>query len=156
MQIISLNENDTTASSRIFIKILFQEIVEFLGLEKTNKRLQDTTMKQYFANIMPKGNPRDTRFAINYFTSIGLGGLTYEWMPTFFFLPVTNHPPSDDLREHLKNAPKQIMNQRQADVSDSDSSSSSDSESDSDSDSDSDSSSSSGSDSSSSSDSDSD
>ena len=37
---------------------------------------------------MPRDNPRDTRFAINFFTSIGLGALT------------------EDLRAHLKNAPK--------------------------------------------------
>jgi hypothetical protein len=29
-----LNEDDTTSSSRIFIKILFQEISEYLGLPK--------------------------------------------------------------------------------------------------------------------------
>ena len=35
---IRLTEGDTTASSRIFIKILFQEIAEFLGLQKLNTR----------------------------------------------------------------------------------------------------------------------
>ena len=33
-----LNEDDTTSSSRIFIKILFQEISEFLGLPKLKVR----------------------------------------------------------------------------------------------------------------------
>jgi pre-mRNA-splicing factor CWC22 len=40
-----------------------------------------------FDGLFPKDNPRNTRFAVNYFTSIGLGGLTEE------------------LREWLKNAP---------------------------------------------------
>lgn len=38
MSPIRLTESDTTASSRIFIKILFQEIAEFLGLQKLNER----------------------------------------------------------------------------------------------------------------------
>ena len=38
MSYIRLTETDTTASSRIFIKILFQEIVEYMGLRKLNER----------------------------------------------------------------------------------------------------------------------
>lgn len=33
-----LNEEETTSSSRIFIKILFQEISEYLGLPKLKVR----------------------------------------------------------------------------------------------------------------------
>jgi pre-mRNA-splicing factor CWC22 len=33
---------------------------------------------EYFQGIMPKDMPKNTRFAINFFTSIGLGGLTDE------------------------------------------------------------------------------
>ena len=45
-------------------------------------------MAEAWEGLMPRDNPRDTRFAINFFTSIGLGALT------------------EDLRAHLKNAPK--------------------------------------------------
>ena len=41
MENIRLNEDDTTSSSRIFIKILFQELAEYLGLVKLNARLRD-------------------------------------------------------------------------------------------------------------------
>jgi len=41
MQHIHLNEDETTSSSRIFIKILFQELCEFMGLAKLNGRLKD-------------------------------------------------------------------------------------------------------------------
>lgn len=81
---IKLNEDDTTSSSRVFIKILFQELAEFMGIKKLNARLQDPTLTEYFVGIFPKENPRDSRFSINFFTAIGLGGLT------------------DDLRDHLK------------------------------------------------------
>uniref|UniRef100_A0A4W3IV19 Pre-mRNA-splicing factor CWC22 homolog n=1 Tax=Callorhinchus milii TaxID=7868 RepID=A0A4W3IV19_CALMI len=115
---IQLSEETTTSSSRIFVKILFQELCEYMGLPKLNQRLQDETLQPFFEGLFPRDNPRNTRFAINFFTSIGLGGLT------------------DELREHLKNAPKIIMTQRQ-DVESSDSSSSSSSSSSSDSSSDS-------------------
>lgn len=41
LDIIKLNESDTNSSSRIFIKILFQELAEYMGLGKLNTRLKD-------------------------------------------------------------------------------------------------------------------
>ncbi|XP_061735393.1 pre-mRNA-splicing factor CWC22 homolog isoform X2 [Nerophis ophidion] len=139
LECIKISEETTTSSSRIFVKILFQELCAYMGLPRLNQRLKDMTLQAFFEGLFPRDNPRNTRFAINFFTSIGLGGLT------------------DELREHLKNAPKMIMTQNQeVESSDSDSSSSESSSSSSDSsDSSSDSDSSSSSSSSSSSDSDS-
>ncbi|KHN16256.1 Pre-mRNA-splicing factor cwc22 [Glycine soja] len=71
---IRLTEEDTT-SSRIFIKILFQELSEHLGIQLLNERLNDPTILESFESIFPKDNPKNTRFCINFFTSIGLGGL---------------------------------------------------------------------------------
>merc|ERR1719419_1198101 len=88
LSVIKLNEDDTTSSSRIFIKILFQELAEFMGLAKLVERTRDGSMAEAWEGLLPRDNPRDTRFAINFFTSIGLGGLT------------------EDLRSHLKTAPK--------------------------------------------------
>nr|GMD92534.1 pre-mRNA-splicing factor CWC22 homolog [Ipomoea batatas] len=82
---IRLTEEDTTSSSRIFIKILFQELSEHLGIRLLNHRLSDPTMQESFDSIFPKDNPNNTRFAINFFTQIGLGGIT------------------ENLREYLKN-----------------------------------------------------
>lgn len=126
LECIVLSEETTTSSSRIFVKIFFQELSEYMGLPNLNARLKDETLQPFFEGLLPRDNPRNTRFAINFFTSIGLGGLT------------------DELREHLKNAPKMIMTQKQ-DVESSDSSSSSESDSYSDSDSSNDSSGSTGS-----------
>ncbi|NXP05624.1 CWC22 factor, partial [Thinocorus orbignyianus] len=123
LECIILSEETTTSSSRIFVKIFFQELSEYMGLPNLNARLKDETLQPFFEGLLPRDNPRNTRFAINFFTSIGLGGLT------------------DELREHLKNAPKMIMTQKQ-DVESTDSSSSSETDSSSDSDSDSSSSSS--------------
>lgn len=40
LSVIQLNEEDTTSSSRIFIKILFQELSEYMGIAKLRDRLQ--------------------------------------------------------------------------------------------------------------------
>ncbi|KAK7111884.1 pre-mRNA-splicing factor CWC22 homolog [Littorina saxatilis] len=95
MNCMKLTEEDTTSASRIFIKILFLELSEYMGLPKLNKRLRDPTLQEYFEGILPRSNPKHTRFAINFFTTIGLGGLT------------------EDLREHLKGISKQLMQQKQ-------------------------------------------
>lgn len=73
---IRLNEEDTTSSSRVFIKILFQELSEYMGLPKLNDKLKNEELLDAFAGLFPKDDPKNTRFAINFFTSIGLGGLT--------------------------------------------------------------------------------
>ncbi|KAI3667783.1 hypothetical protein L6452_42852 [Arctium lappa] len=104
---IRLTEEDTTSSSRIFIKILFQELSEHLGIRRLNERLSEPTMQADFESIFPRDNPKNTRFSINFFTSIGLGGIT------------------EDLREYLMNMPRLIMQQKPAsELDDSDSSSS--------------------------------
>ncbi|KAL0963714.1 hypothetical protein UPYG_G00309900 [Umbra pygmaea] len=108
LECIKVSEDTTTSSSRIFVKILFQELCAYMGLPRLNERLKDVTLQPFFEGLFPRDNPRNTRFAINFFTSIGLGGLT------------------DELCEHLKNAPKIIMTQNQeVESSDTDSSSSS-------------------------------
>lgn len=92
---IRLNEDETTSSSRIFIKILMQELAEKLGMNVLRERFSDPIMHDVFSGLFPHDNPRNTRFAINFFTSIGLGGLT------------------EGLREHLKNMPKLMALQMQ-------------------------------------------
>uniref|UniRef100_A0A183HPX8 MI domain-containing protein n=1 Tax=Onchocerca flexuosa TaxID=387005 RepID=A0A183HPX8_9BILA len=75
---ISLNEEDTTSSGRIYIKIVFQELAEFLGVENLLQRIRDPTMQSSFDKIFPRDNPNNTRFSINFFTTIGLGYLTVD------------------------------------------------------------------------------
>ncbi|KAK0581861.1 hypothetical protein LWI29_018874 [Acer saccharum] len=110
---IRLTEEDTTSSSRIFIKILFQELSEHLGIRLLNERLTDPAMIDSYESIFPRDNPKNTRFSINFFTSIGLGGIT------------------ENLREYLKNMPRLIMQQQKPEAEsedESDSSGSSDSD----------------------------
>lgn len=84
LDVIHMNEDDTTSSSRIFTKIMFGEVVEAMGLKTVAERMKDPEVKKSTAGMFPMDNPKNTRFSINYFTSIGMGAVTEE------------------MREHLK------------------------------------------------------
>jgi len=78
LECVKINEDDTTSSSRIFIKIMMQEIMESMGLKALGERFKDEQIRQVTKEMFPMDNPKNTRFSINYFTSIGLGILTEE------------------------------------------------------------------------------
>ncbi|KAG0146511.1 hypothetical protein CROQUDRAFT_518521 [Cronartium quercuum f. sp. fusiforme G11] len=84
-EILKINEDETTSSSRIFIKILFQELSEVLGLKELANRFNDPSMKVWFNGLFPTDNPRNTRFSINYCNALFLYFLIncYHF---FFFL----------------------------------------------------------------------
>ncbi|KXN91983.1 Pre-mRNA-splicing factor CWC22 [Leucoagaricus sp. SymC.cos] len=81
----------------------------------SQERSKDPEIRQACQGMFPMDVPKNTRFSINYFTSIGLGILTEE------------------MREYLKNAPRLIMEQRRAMLENESSDSDSDSDSDTDS-----------------------
>ena len=91
LSVVHLNEDETTSSSRIFIKILFQDLAEALGMPKLQEQLRDEILRPSFDGLFPTDNPRNTRFSINYFTSIGMGLLT------------------EGMRDHLKKLPKPAL-----------------------------------------------
>ena len=88
---IKLTEEETTSSSRIFIKIMFNEVSESMGLKTVAERFKDPEVRMSCRGMFPLDNPKDTRFSINYFTSIGLGAIT------------------EDMREHLKVCPSSLL-----------------------------------------------
>ncbi|KAG9531990.1 MIF4G-domain-containing protein, partial [Aureobasidium melanogenum] len=88
---IHLNEDETTSSSRIFIKILIEELASDVGMKKLSERMKDDALQPALAGIFPTDNPRNTRFSINFFTAIGMGVLT------------------EGMREYLKNMPKPTL-----------------------------------------------
>lgn len=94
LRVIRLTEDDTTASSRIFLKILFQELSGNLGMELLKQRLKEENVQPHLVGIFPRDSVKNARFSINFFTSIGLGAITVE------------------LREWLKSAPKLLMEQK--------------------------------------------
>jgi pre-mRNA-splicing factor CWC22 len=126
LSVIHLNEDETTSSSRIFLKLLVQELAEAMGVQALKQRFDDGVLPllqskmlvlennttdtqnpsepskdrsvqslplevEWYRGMFPMDNVRDTRYAINFYTSIGLG------------------PLSDVLRDFLKIAPKIVM-----------------------------------------------
>lgn len=75
LNVIKLTEDDTTASSRIFLKIMFQELNNLLGEEKLKEKMLAGSKDEYIG-MFCRENPTNTRFCINFFTAIGLGYLT--------------------------------------------------------------------------------
>jgi pre-mRNA-splicing factor CWC22 len=78
LEVIKMNENDTTSASRIFVKIMLQEMNESMGMKALAERFKDPEVRQHCRNMFPTDLPKNTRFSINFFTSINLGALTVE------------------------------------------------------------------------------
>ena len=78
LQHIRLTEEDTTSSTRIFLKILFQDLNENLGIAALAQRVNDPQFSQALAGVFPLDSVQAIRFSINFFTAIGLGPLTTE------------------------------------------------------------------------------
>jgi pre-mRNA-splicing factor CWC22 len=132
MGCVKLTEEDTTSSSRIFVKIMLTEMQESMGLKVLKERFADEEVKSVCAGMFPLDNPKNTRFAINYFTSIGLGAITEEMREHLKVCnPYLNDKPNLADDHFGQNAPRLIMEQRRA-LEAAEGSSSSDSDSDSD------------------------
>ncbi|CAM0948907.1 unnamed protein product [Alopecurus aequalis] len=71
---VRITEADTTSSSRIFIKTLFQEMAEQLGVRELGRRMNDDPVVR--DALFPRDTAKNTRFAINFFVAIGVGGVT--------------------------------------------------------------------------------
>ena len=93
---IKLTEDDTTSSSRIFIKILIQTLYEAMGINELKMKLEDPGMRDCLIGLFPVDDPQNIRFSINYFTSIGLGPLTDRMREILKFRTANMTHPSDD------------------------------------------------------------
>ncbi|KAJ2328538.1 pre-mRNA-splicing factor cwc22 [Coemansia sp. RSA 2702] len=80
LRVVVLTEETTTSSSRIFLKILLQDLAENLGLQALNQKLKsdDAQISEALRGMFPRDDAKSIRFAINYYTSIGLGAITEE------------------------------------------------------------------------------
>ncbi|KAK3114836.1 pre-mRNA-splicing factor cwc22 [Teratosphaeriaceae sp. CCFEE 6253] len=88
LHVVKLNEEETTSSSRIFIKILMEDLAQGCGMKGLTEKLRSDELAAAVTGLFPVGNAKDTRFSINFFTAIGMGRLT------------------EGMREWLKNMPK--------------------------------------------------
>ena len=72
-------------------------------MPKLQARMRDETLQPHLEGLFPRDSPRNIRFSINYFTSIGMGALTEE------------------MRTYLQNMPKPALPAPVKDDSDSES-----------------------------------
>lgn len=89
---IRLTESDTNSASRVLLKFIFQEMIEEIGIADLRAMLADPVIKSSIQGMFPVENvtTRDgdhIRFAINFFTAIGLGILTEEMRLVLQHLP---------------------------------------------------------------------
>lgn len=84
---VTLTEQDTTSSGRIFLKFLFQRMLEELGVNNLVTRLNEEYIQEHLSGIFPHENAEDLRFSINFFTAIGLGKLTDRMRNSLQSLP---------------------------------------------------------------------
>lgn len=116
---VKITEETTTSSSRIFIKVIFQELSEQWGVKKLVDRLREDELKPFFVGLFPKDHPKNVRFAINYFTAIGLGVLTEDLR---IFLEQANAQAAEDAqRAAEERAVEEESSSSSSDSSDSDS-----------------------------------
>uniref|UniRef100_A0A8I6WG69 Uncharacterized protein n=1 Tax=Hordeum vulgare subsp. vulgare TaxID=112509 RepID=A0A8I6WG69_HORVV len=73
---VRITEEDTTSSSRILMKVMFQEMAEQLGVWVLGRRMNDDDNPVVRDALFPRDKAENTRFAINFFMAIGLGGIT--------------------------------------------------------------------------------
>ncbi|XBI51960.1 hypothetical protein VPH35_034409 [Triticum aestivum] len=73
---VRIAEEDTTSSSRIFMKVMFQEMAEQLRVRLLGRRMNDDDEPEVRDALFPRDSAENTRFAVNFFTAIGLGGVT--------------------------------------------------------------------------------
>lgn len=89
---IVLTEGETSSAGRVFIKFIFQELVEELGIGEVTKFVQDPYVRTSIGGLFPVVNVTTAdldhiMFSINYFTAIGLGVLTEEMREVLKNLP---------------------------------------------------------------------
>jgi len=70
LQAIKINEDDTTGSSRIFVKIMMQEVTESMGLPTLKERFVDPEIKALCTGMFPLDNLKNMHCSINYITSV--------------------------------------------------------------------------------------
>eukprot|EP00892_Ulva_mutabilis_P011560 jgi/Ulvmu1/8777/UM048_0032.1 len=75
---VRITEADTTSATRIFYKYLFKDLAENLSLSRLNEILRDPDVAPHLGGVFPQDSMANMRFSINFFTAIGLGGITVD------------------------------------------------------------------------------
>ena len=77
-QIVLLKQDETTSSSRIFLKHVFQHLAREMTVSGLTQMLGRDSLRSDLTGLFPADKAENARFAINFFTEIKLGALTDE------------------------------------------------------------------------------
>lgn len=88
--VVVLSEDETTSSTRIFLKYVLQELAKILHVADVKKRFADERLQPYTSGLFPLEVPANMRFAINFHTAIGLGPLTDDMRARLREMPLRN------------------------------------------------------------------
>jgi pre-mRNA-splicing factor CWC22 len=105
---VRLTEQDTTASTRIFLKILFNDLGENMGSDALFARVRDERLANAWAGIFPQNEISHIRFSVNFFTAIGMGYLTAQLRQRINELTVRDVP-KQEIRERSKSPVKRTV-----------------------------------------------
>lgn len=90
LQVVKLVEEETTSSSRIFLKEMFREMASTLGKATMKKRLKLDSIGENLRGIFPMDTAQNAKFSIKFFTTIGLEYLTKDLADRLGSLPQGN------------------------------------------------------------------
>lgn len=97
LQVVNLVPEETTSSSRMFLKYLFQEIARTLGKSTMTKRFKMDMSNPSLQGVFPTDTAAHAVYAINFFNNIGLEYLTTDLFERVKSLPKENQIiPEDD------------------------------------------------------------
>ena len=77
-EFVRITAAETTSAARVFLKVVLQRLAEACGMKTLLERFNDPGMAQYFEGMFPTDSVDNMRYAINFYTAIGLGALSVQ------------------------------------------------------------------------------
>lgn len=96
MQVVKLIAEETTSSSRMFLKYLFKEVAKTLGKSTMSQRFKLGSLKPSLQGIFPTDTAPHAVYAINFFNNIGLSYLTVDLFERVQSLPKENQVTAEE------------------------------------------------------------
>lgn len=103
-EVVKIVEKETTKSSRIFLKVLFQEIANTLGRTQMKEHFINNASRGSLDGLLPSDNLESARFAISFFKTIKLEYLTEELQGKLKTLPNMNEDEDKDASSSLSSS----------------------------------------------------
>merc|ERR1712113_810835 len=80
---VHLTKDATTSSQRIFLKGVFECIVQNIGLIKLREKIVSSSCSFAFSGVFPRHSRESLRYSMNFFLTLGLEGLVEKGRTIF-------------------------------------------------------------------------